>query len=371
MTSRCSDGFSTGRLTVDLGAIRANYRTVARRSAPAATAAVVKADAYGLGAARVAPALAREGCRDFFVAHLGEARVLANALPADAALYVLNGLAPGEEADAVTLGVIPVLNAPDQVRAWADAGRSVGRALPAALQVDSGMARLGLSADEALALADDAGLLGAIDLKLVMTHLARGDEPDEGLNDLQLQRFLALCERLPPAPRSIANSGGAFLAAGFRQDLVRPGVSLYGGAPHIGGAALASVATLDAPVIQTREIPAGTGIGYGHLATSDAPMRLATIGLGYADGWPRELTGRGSAWFEGAVLPFVGRVSMDSIILDIGALPAGALKAGDRVEVLGPNRPLDTVAEEAGTIAHEILARLGPRLRRVYVGEAA
>lgn len=366
-----SEGLSTGRLTVDLDAIRANYRAIAARSAPAVTAAVVKADAYGLGATRVAPALAREGCRSFFVAHLVEARPLLAALPADAVIFILNGLAPGEEADAATLGVVPVLNGPEQVRAWADASRALGRRLPAALQIDSGMARLGLTPDEALALAEDAALLEAIDLRLVMTHLARGDEPDESLNDLQLSRFLALCERLPPAPRSIANSGGAFLAPGFRQDLVRPGVSLYGGAPHIGGAGLATVATLDAPVIQIREVPAGTGIGYGHLRTSAAPMRLATIGLGYADGWPRELTGRGAAWFEGVLLPFVGRVSMDSIILDIGALPAGALKPGDRVEVLGPHRLLDTVAEEAGTISHEILARLGPRLRRVYVGEAA
>lgn len=370
MSTHGSDGFSTGRLTVDLGAIRANYRAVADRCAPAAAAAVVKADAYGLGAVQVVAALAREGCRAFFVAQLVEAPPLLAALPRDAAIFVLNGLAPGEEAQAVAMGVVPVLNGPEQVRAWADAGRALGRRLPAALQVDSGMARLGLTPDETYALADDEALIGAIDLKLVMSHLASGDEPDNSLNGTQLARFLALCERLPPAPRSIANSGGAFLAPRFAQDLVRPGVALYGGAPHIGGRALATVATLDAPVIQVRQIPAGEGIGYSHLVTSGAPMRLATIGLGYADGWPRELTGRGSAWFDGAVLPFVGRVSMDSIILDISALPAGALKPGDRVEVLGPNRLLDTVAREAGSIPHDILARLGPRLRRVYTGEA-
>lgn len=365
-----SQGFSTGRLTVDLDAIVANWRTIASRVAPATAGAVVKADAYGLGAAHVAPALARAGCRHFFVAHLVEAAPLVGLLPDDAVLHILNGLAPGEEADAVALGVTPVLNGPEQVRAWAEAGRALGRRLPAALQVDSGMARLGLTPDEAAALADDAALLDAIDVRLVMSHLASGDEPDNSLNTEQLRRFLALCERLPSARRSLANSGGSFLDPAFALDLVRPGVSLYGGAPHFGGTPLAPVATLDAPVVQLREVPAGTGIGYGHLLTSDHPMRLATVGLGYADGWPRDLTGRGSAWFEGTTLPFAGRVSMDSIILDVTALPVGALKVGDRVEFLGPNRPLDLVAAEAGTISHEILARLGPRLKRVYIGDS-
>ncbi len=364
-----SQGFSTGRLTVDLGAIVANWRTIAARVAPATTGAVVKADAYGLGAARVAPALARAGCRDFFVAHLVEARALAGALPSDTRIFILNGLIPGEEAEAIALGVIPVLNAPEQVRAWAEAAGALGRRLPAALQVDSGMARLGLTADEAGVLADDAALLDRIDLKLVMSHLASADEPYDSLNDAQLARFLALCGRLPPAPRSLANSGGAFLDPGFALDLVRPGVSLYGGAAHAGGNGMATAVTLDAPVVQLRNVPSGTGIGYSHLLKSDAPMRLATVGLGYADGWPRELTGRGSAWFGGVRLPFAGRVSMDSIILDIGALPVGALKVGDRVEFLGSNRPLDVVAEEARSISHEILARLGPRLTRVYIGD--
>lgn len=365
-----SQGFSTGRLTVDLGAIAGNWRTIAGRVAPATAGAVVKADAYGLGAARVAPALARAGCRDFFVAHLVEAASLEDILPADARIFILNGLAPGEEAAAVDLGITPVLNAPEQVRAWAAAATALGRRLPAAIQVDSGMARLGLTPDEVEALAADPTLLDAIDLKLVMSHLASADAPDDSLNDAQLARFRALCDRLPPAPRSLANSGGVFLDPAFALDLVRPGVALYGGAPHVGAEPLATVVTLDAPVVQIREVPAGTGIGYGHLRTSAATMRLATVGLGYADGWPRALTGKGSAWFAGVRLPFAGRVSMDSIILDVGALPARTPKVGDRVEFLGPNRPLDAVAAEADAITHEILARLGPRLTRVYIGDS-
>ena len=355
---------SVGRLSIDLAAIRANYRSIAERAAPAAVGAVVKADAYGLGARRVGPALAREGCRDFFVAHLREAEALVGALPADARVFVLNGLAPGDEARCAALGAVPVLNALPQARAWAALG------LPAALQIDSGMARMGLSGPEVEALADDADLLARLDLRLVMSHLASGDEPDSPLNADQLARFLALASRLPAAPRSLANSGGAFLGPDYSLDLVRPGVALYGAAPLAGGEGLAPVVRLDARVVQIREAPAQTGVGYGHAFRSARPMRLATIGIGYADGWPRQLGGQDiAAWFRGVRLPMLGRVSMDSIVVDIGALAEGVLQPGDEVELIGPHQSLDKVAAEAGTIAHAILTGLGQRLDRLYLGD--
>lgn len=365
-----SDRSSVGRLSVDLAAIRANYATIANHVAPAAAGAVVKADAYGLGAHPVAAALAHEGCRDFFVAHLSEARTLIGALPADARVFVLNGLAPGEEAACSALGAIPVLNALPQARAWATLAAVRGTALPAALQIDSGMARLGLSQTEVETVAGDAELLARLDLRLVMSHLASGDEPDDPLNAEQLARFLALASILPPAPRSLANSGGAFLGAEYGLDLVRPGVALHGAAPHVGGQALAPAVRLEARVIQLREVPPGAGVGYGHAYRSREDMRLATVGIGYADGWPRQLSGRDiAAWFEGLRLPMVGRVSMDSIVVDIGALADGALRPGDTVELIGPHQSLDTVAAQAGTVAHDILTGLGQRLDRIYLGE--
>lgn len=361
---------SVGRLTIDLAAVRANYRVIASRVAPSATGAVIKADAYGLGACIVAPELAREGCRDFFVAHLSEAHGLSDILPTDARIFVLNGLAPGEEACCAASGAIPVLNSLPQLRAWKALAAGGETALPAALQIDSGMSRLGLSEAEVETLINDPRLLAGLELRLVMSHLASGDEPGSPLNTDQLARFLALSSRLPPAPRSLANSGGAFLEPAYSLDLVRPGVALYGAAPHVGGQGLAAAVRLEARVIQLRETPAGAGVGYGHAYRSTQPMRLATVGIGYADGWPRQLSGRDiAAWFAGVRLPMLGRVSMDSIVVDIGALADGALKPGDPVELIGPHQSLDTVAAEAGTVAHDILTGLGRRLDRIYLGD--
>lgn len=266
-------GASVGRLSIDVAAIRANYRTIARQTAPAIVSAVIKADAYGLGARRVAPAQAREGCRHFFVAHLGEALSLIDVLPADARLFVLNGLAPGSEAACAAAGVTPVLNSIDQLRRWTFVASERGSPLPTALQLDSGMARMGLSAVEVEALAGDAGVFDLIDLRLVMSHLASGDEPGNPLNTDQLARFQAMASRLPPAPRSLANSGGCFLDPAFHMDMVRPGVALYGGAPHRNSPGLAPVVALDAGVVQVREVPAGTGVGYAHAYRSVGAMR--------------------------------------------------------------------------------------------------
>lgn len=363
-------GASVGRLGIDLAAIRANYRTIARQTAPATVSAVIKADAYGLGARRVAPALAREGCRHFFVAHLGEALSVIDVLPADTRLFVLNGLAPGSEAACAAAGVTPVLNSIDQLRRWTFVASERGVPLPAALQLDSGMARMGLSAADVETLAGDAGAFDVIDPRLVMSHLASGDDPTSPLNADQLGRFQTLASRLPPAPRSLANSGGSFLDPAFHMDLVRPGMALYGGRLHEDGPRLAPVVALDASVVQVRDVPTGTGVGYAHAYRSTAAMRLATVGIGYADGWPRQLGGRDvAAFFDGVRLPMLGRVSMDSIVVDIGALPPGALKAGDRVELIGRHQSLDAVAAQAGTVAHDVLAGLGQRLDRVYLGE--
>lgn len=358
------------RLVIDLEALCANYRAIAENVAPARAAAVVKANAYGLGADRVAPALARTGCRDFFVAHLSEAVPLRSLLPPDARLYILNGVYPGAERACLELGAIPVLNSPEQVRAWVALGQSVGRPLDAVVQVDSGMSRLGLAPQDLDALLAEIDFARDLSVVLIMSHLACADEPDHPANQSQLAQFERLARRLPPAPRSLANSGGSFLAPAFHQDLVRPGISLYGVAPHPGRSSpIRPVVRLEAKIIQVRAIPAGQGVGYGLTYAPGQSARIATIGVGYADGWLRHLSNRGAAYYNGVRLPIAGRVSMDSITLDITALPEGALQAGDMVELIGPHQPLEAVARDAETIPYEILTSLGRRYAREWLGE--
>lgn len=357
-----------GRLRIDLGAIVQNYRMIANRGAPAEVGAVVKADAYGLGAAEVAKALRDAGCRLFFVAHLDEALRLRPALPADARLVILNGLPPGTEALCAGSQLIPVLNSLDQARRWRDTAQAAGRRLPVALQVDSGMARLGVAPEDLPSLVGDERFGTAVDLVMLMSHLACADAPDHAANADQLARFDAMAALFPGIPRALANSGGAFLPPAFRCDIVRTGIALYGGAPNdTAPNPMQPVVSLDARVIQIRTVPAGGGIGYGHDYRCERESRIATIGVGYADGLPRTLGNRGAAWLDDARLPIVGRVSMDSITLDVTALPPGRLRPGDWVELIGPHQPIDALARDAGTISYEMLTSLGARYHRTYL----
>lgn len=371
MTMRISSEMAGAVLTIDLDALAANYRLVAELVRPARTAAVVKADGYGLGARQVANAFAAAGCSDFFVAHLTEAAELAGALPPGTRLFVLNGLQPGAEEACARLGCIPVLNSLDQLRRWRAAAIGTTR-LPAAIQIDSGMSRLGLPEEELRALGAAPELLDRLEVVLVMSHLACADDAGDAANERQRQRFDALAGLLPLAPRSLANSGGSFLGGGFLHDLVRPGIALYGGTPQ-GGMAnpMRPVVALHARIIQTRTIEPGTGVGYGLTHHADTRQRIATIALGYADGWPRRLGNRGSAFVDGVRVPIVGRVSMDSIMLDVTHVPEAALAPGRPVELLGPHQSIDQVAADADTIAYEILTRLGSRFARHYIGSGA
>ncbi|WP_442581598.1 alanine racemase [Mesorhizobium sp. ASY16-5R] len=354
-------------LTIDLAAIRANYRLLRTMLGGARCAAVVKADAYGLGADRVAPALVKEGCDTFFVAHLSEGIALRKILGESPEIFVLNGLPPGAEGACAAAGLIPVLNSEAQLVAWREHAARDRKTLPAAVQVDSGMARLGMPPEEVARIAFDPRAFDGIDVRLVMSHFARADEPREAANATQRAVFEALAKMLPAAPRSLANSSGIFPGAENHYDLARPGCALYGVNPVPGTEnPMLPVVRLEAKVIQTREIPAGSGIGYGHAAKAVEKMRLATISLGYADGWHRRAAS--FAFLAGQRLPFVGRVSMDSIILDISALPPGSLAPGTLVELIGPHQSVDEVAAQAGTIGYEVLTSFGSRFHRVYVG---
>lgn len=357
---------AAGLLTIDLDALRANYRRIQSDVAPAECAGVVKADAYGLGAARIAPALAAAGCRSFFVALPEEGMTLRAVLP-QARIYVLEGCLRNDQNLFLDHDLSPVLNSLHQVRDWADLARRSGRRLPAALHLDTGMARLGLSGDEVAALAADPAPLRAFPLALVMSHLACADTPEAEMNAAQRAAFLRLKACLPPAPASLANSAGCYLGRAYHFDLVRPGVALYGGRPHPGREpAMTPVLRWEAVVLQLREVPAGAAVGYGASERVTRPSRLATIAVGYADGYKRGLSHSGAALIDGVRVPVVGRVSMDLVTLDVTDLPPGAVRPGRCVELLGAGLTIDDLAAAGGTIAHDVLTGLGRRFARAY-----
>jgi alanine racemase len=335
--------------------------------APAECAAVVKADSYGLGAAKVAAALLGAGCRTFFVATLDEGLALRHCLdeaePGRAcAILVLNGVPIGAAEDVLRHRLTPVLNALADVDKWSALARRKQAPFRVALHVDTGMSRLGLSVQEVDELAGDLRRLDGLDLALVISHLACADTPDHPLNARQLDAFRAALPRLPKAPWSLANSSGIFLGRDYCGDLVRPGVALYGVAPLPGQPnPMREAVRLDGRILQVRQIDSGAAVGYGatHLAVGRA--RIATVGVGYADGFLRSLSNRGSGYIGDRRVPLVGRVSMDLITFDVSGVPEALARPGAMIELIGPHRPIDALAEEAGTIGYEILTALGAR----------
>jgi alanine racemase len=365
-----------GRLTIDLGALRANWRDLARRAGPAECAAVVKADAYGIGIEAAVPALAGAGCRTFFVALPWEARRVRAVAPG-ATIYVLGGLTEGAEPALHDCNLRPVLGSLPEIGRWAAFCRDVGTALPAAIHIDTGMNRLGLSEDEIAAIAGQRDMLGAFRISLVMSHLACADTPDHPLNGEQLSRFDALRARLPEAPASLANSGATLLGAPFLFDLVRPGIALYGGRAVNGRTnPMRQVAGAEARVIQIRSARAGDRVGYGAAQSLNRDSRLAILSAGYADGYMRsagasdERTGA-TVYFGRHPAPLVGRVSMDLIAADVTDIPDDQVFPGCYAEILGNRFTVDDLADSAGTIGYEILTGLGRRFHRVYVDRAA
>jgi alanine racemase len=362
------DSGACGYLTIDLKALRRNYDKLSSIVAPARAAAVVKADAYGLGANQVSKALYGHGCRHFFVAHFIEALRLRPQLPRDVSIFVLNGLLPDNEIACAEGGIIPVINSLDQLRQWVEVARSLRRKLPAVLQFDTGMSRLGIPMEDRSAVAACLKTCSDIDILFIMSHLASADDGDSEQNADQLARMRRVAKDFPGYDISFANSGGIFLGSDFHGVLARPGIALYGGAAT-GGVAnpVEPVVRLDVAVVQTRTVPAGARVGYGGVHVTKAQARLATIAAGYADGLPRSLSDRGAVYYGGVRLPIVGRVSMDSTTIDISALPEDALSFGSLVEVLGDHQTLEDLARDAGLISYEILTSLGHRFHRQYV----
>ena len=362
-------------LTIDLDAIVANWRLLKGMVAGAECAAVVKADAYGLGADKVAPALARAGCGTFFVAHVGEGVALRRVLP-KAAIHVLNGPVPGSGADLVDHRLVPVLNSLDDITAWAGLARARGAPLTAPLaadlHVDTGMARLGLPPDELETLIREPERLDGIAIANLMSHLACADEPDHPLNRQQLADFQRAREAFANVKASFANSSGIFLGPEYHFDLARPGVALYGVEPRPDKPnPMAQVVRLQGKILQVRDIDRPRTVGYGATHRVRRRGRVATVGVGYADGYPRSLSNSGSGYMGDTRVPIVGRVSMDLITLDVSDVAADVAHPGALVDLIGPHNTVDALAADAGTIGHEILTGLGSRYHRVYLDSAA
>jgi alanine racemase len=357
-----------GLLTINLRALTENWSALSRAAGAAECAAVVKADAYGLGLEPAARALARSGCKTFFVAHVSEARRARAALAnGETRIFVLNGLLQNEDVARalIAANATPVIGSIEEWRAWS--AFAPGRAC--ALHVDTGMNRLGASADEARAIAAEANA-GAVEL--VMSHFVASEEAANPLNDSQIEAFESVRGSFPKARSSMANSSGILLGQKPHYDLVRPGYALYGGNPSPGAAnPMKPVVTLDAPILRMRPIRAGETVGYNATWTAQRDSVLAAIGVGYADGLLRSASashGRkgGEAIIGGVRCPFAGRVSMDIIVIDATDAPRDALKPGAIARLLGAEITVDDLAARAGTIGYEILTGLGRRYHRVY-----
>lgn len=361
--------FAHGRptLSIDLEALTANYRLLQAQAPGAELAGVVKADGYGLGAIPVTRALIAAGCRTFFVAHLDEALALRAAFPA-IALAVLNGVYPGSEEEFAQQRLSPVLNTPGEVARYAAFARTRDTRLPAILHLDTGMTRLGLNTRQAETVLQ--AWPATLDLDLVMSHLACGEKPDHPLTSAQRQRFVTRTDGIAESTRrSLANSAGVFLGAAYQFDLCRPGIALYGGNPtEQAENPMRAVIRLDAPILQTHDVADDATIGYGATYPLARDGRAVTVALGYADGLLRAGSNRARARLAGYDLPFAGRVSMDLITLDASHVPANILAVAEHVTFFDEVNTIDTYAQHAGTIAYEVLTRLGARFTRRHTG---
>lgn len=366
-----SPSAATTRLSVDLGALADNWRKMRDLSGSARCGAAVKANGYGTGADRVAPRLAREGCRDFFVADANEGAALRPLLP-DARIYVLNGVFEGSFAQTLAHDLIPIINSPEQAGFWCT--NADGRAY--ALHIDTGMNRMGLTPEQAAAHSQSS----APPPCLVMSHFACADDPGHPLNTRQIKLFDSVRSCFPGIEASLANSGGIFLGAAVHHDLTRPGIALYGGEPVSDMPnRMRTVVTAQTRVLVIRSAKTGESVSYGAAHNCTRDSRIAVCGVGYADGFHRSASGAGvplrSAVPQGAYgaingvrVPVVGKITMDLTMFDVTDLPEDAVNTGDWIELLGPTISVEEAARAAGTISYELLTSLGRRHARSYVG---
>ncbi len=367
-----ADPETGGTLAVDLDAVEANWRALAHQLLTVECAAVVKANAYGLGLEAVTAKLVKAGCKTFFVADLAEAR-RARARAREATIYVLNGYVPEAGSAFAELNVQPVINSTAELAEWDAFVTAHDWRGGAALHVDTGMNRLGISADEAAALAlrvqhENHGIT------LLMSHLACAEIADHPLNAEQIRLFRELRMLYHGVPASVANSSGIFLGDTAHFDMARPGAALYGVNPTPGRAnPMRGVVELTGRILQVRKLRQGETVGYGATWTARRSSRIAVVALGYADGLLRAAGGSdrksgGAAVIAGTRCPFAGNISMDLTCVDITELPEGSVHRGEMATFIGEGLSVDEIAAAAGTIGYEILTRLGPRCHLVYRG---
>lgn len=370
-----SNAFAGAQLSINLDAIAANWRALtARLKAGARAGAVVKADAYGLGLAAVAPALHNAGCREFFTASLDEGIELRALLP-DCPIFVFFGLQPGEAKEFSRHHLTPVLNNLGQIELW-QRQTNQGVTENALLHIDTGMSRLGLPPEEVARLAAEPERLASLNIAFVMSHLACAEQPEHPMNEAQLSEFKAALVSLAPAAGaaklSLANSSGIFLGPEFHFDLARPGAALYGLNPTPEKTnPMAEVVRLQGKILQVRHVDPPRRVGYGAAHSLARPSRIATVPVGYADGYLRsagnQATNQTCGYIGGVPTPVVGRVSMDMITLDVTEIPPEHAQPGTPVDLIGGPHPVDALAAEAGTIGYEILTSLGRRYWRSYI----
>ena len=369
------NAFASAQLSIDLDAIAANWRALtAHLKAGARAGAVVKADAYGLGLAAVAPALLNAGCREFFTASLDEGIELRALLP-DCRIFVFFGPQPGESEELSRHRLTPILNDLGQIELW-HSHKNRGATEDAVLQIDTGMSRLGLPPEEVARLVAEPERLAGLDIAFVMSHLACAEQAEHPMNEAQLSEFKAALKSLTPvaeaAESSFANSSGIFLGPEFHFDLARPGAALYGlnPTPKMSNP-MSEVVRLQGKILQVRQVDPPRSVGYGAAHSLTRPSRIATVPVGYADGYLRNVgnqaTNQACGYIGGVPMPVVGRVSMDMITLDVTEIPPEHAQPGTPVDLIGGSHPVDALATEAGTIGYEILTSLGRRYRRSYI----
>jgi len=346
-----NNSMSTARLTINLQALASNWQALNAKT-NVETAAVVKADAYGLGAGPVAAALAEEGVRKFFVAAAEEGVAVRQAVGPDPKIFVFSGFMEGDNGLHFADDLIPLINSPEQFKRHQQAMPDH----PFGIQLDSGMNRLGLEPDDWAELRPE---VEALNPALIMSHMACADEADHAMNEQQLKTFREMTDGVS-APRSLAATGGTLMGPEYHFDLCRPGIGLYGGLPF---AEAKAVVTVDLPVIQVREVAVGETVGYGNIWTARRPSRIATVAAGYADGLHRAIGGGIDVFAGDQPCPVVGRISMDLITVDVTDLPNDP----ERLRILNGHQTVDDLAEAAGTIGYEILTSLGARYSRGYV----
>jgi len=354
-------------LVIDVDAIVSNYQTLRSKLTKAYCAATLKANAYGLGIKKIAPALDKAGCQTFFVATLDEAVELRKILNSNRkSILVLNGFLAGTGSIFKQYNITPVLNNFGQLEKWADFNATLEDRQKAALHLDTGMNRFGLDNKDIARLMKNPQILIKANIYMLLSHLACSDEPKNTMNNRQLLEFNSLIRRLPRLTASLANSGGIYLGKKFHFDLVRPGLALYGSVPGHLQNNLANCISLYGRVLQIREVDKGQLVGYGGTYKITKRSRIATIGVGYADGYQRSLSGLSTVFHYGTPLPIVGRISMDSITVDISSLPGNKLEEGNFVELLGKNFTIDQAASLAQTVPYEMITGLGRRHYRSY-----